>query len=169
MNPSSGSSVAAARAALFDLLAATAPDATAQHATSPRRKVQVVFGVPSHEEMEVVALLGVVSPREDVESLGAMRRDEEYDIEVGVKAHDPTAGDDAESRKAHELRGYELVEWVRSTVHGHYTLNDTVRTAFVTGGGEYGGVQRLDKAGLVAFHLLTIHCEADIIDAGAAP
>lgn len=166
--PGSVSTIAAARSALYDLLAADAPDATIQHGTKPRRKVLISFGPPGREDFEVVALLGVRSPTEDVESLGDRRREETYGLEVAVKVHNPAAADDPDGRKLVDGRGFELANWVRSTVHGHFTLNATVRTAFVTEQVTIG-VQPADKAGLVMFVLLVVSCEADISGAGAAP
>lgn len=168
MTVSSISSISSARAALFDLLEADAPDALAQHAQRPHRKVQITFGPPGHEDLECVALLGVRSPVEDVESLGAMRREEEYGLEVGVKVHVPAATDDATGRKLVDARGFFVAEWVRSVVHGHYTLNGAVRTAFITEQTTVG-VQPADKAGLVIFLLLLVSCEATIVGTGAAP
>lgn len=166
--PGSVSTIADARAALFDLLEANAPDALAQHATAPRRKVQISFGPPGHEDMEVVALLGVRTPKIDVETLGAMRREEEYDIDVGIKVHDPAAADDADSRKLFDGRGFFLAKWVDSVVIGHYTLSGTVRTAFVT---EQitDGIQPAEKTGLIFAALLSVHCTADIVGTAAAP
>lgn len=168
MTVSSTSSIAPARAALYDLLEAAAPDALAQHVTTPPRKVLVTLGPPGHEDLEVVCLLGVRTPAEDVESLGAMRREEEYGLEVGIKVHVPTAKDDIDGRKLVDARGFALAEWVREVVHSHYTLNGTVRTAFVTEQVTIG-VQPADKAGLVMFLLLVVHCEQTINGTGAAP
>jgi hypothetical protein len=161
--PSSTSTIAAARAALHALLLAGAPAQTAQ----PAQKVQISYGPPVHEEMEVVALLGVRTPTEDVGALGARRREETYEIEVGVKVHNPAAGAGSAAAVLVDARGFELAEWVRSVVHRHWTLSGTVRAAGVTRQ-ITDGVQLADKGALI-FLLLTVECEAAVLDAGAAP
>jgi hypothetical protein len=166
-SPSSTSTIAAARAALYALLLAGAPPATAVAHGHPARPVQISFGPPATEDMEVVALLGVRDPAEDVGALGARRREEEYEIEVGVKVHNPAAGAGSEAAMLVDARGFELAEWVRSVVHGHWTLNGTVRAAGVTRQ-ITEGVQLADRGALI-FLLLTVACEASVVDAGAAP
>jgi hypothetical protein len=161
--PSSTSTIAAARVALHALLLADAPAQTAQ----PAKTVQISYGPPVHEEMEVVALLGVRTPTEDVGALGARRREETYELEVGVKVHNPAAGAGSEAAVLVDARGFELAEWVRSVVHGHWTLNGTVRSAGVTRQ-ITDGVQLADKGALI-FLLLTVECEASVLDTGAAP
>lgn len=165
--PSSTSTIAAARAALYALLVADAPDATAVQSNHLPRPIQIAYGPPAHEDMEVVALLGVRSPEEDVGALGARRREEEYELEVGIKVHNPAAGAGSEAAILVDARGFELAEWVRSVVHGHWTLSGTVRTAGVTRQ-VTEGVQLVDKGALI-FLLLTVACEASVVDAGAAP
>lgn len=167
--PSSQTTIHLARAALYDLLYADRPNATAvQHNHLPD-PILVTFGMTGHEEMEVVSLLGVRPTEEDAGALGARRREEEYDLDLLVKVHHPAAGDDPDSRKVVDARGFELIEWVRSVVHGHWTLSGTVRTAFVSGH-ITDGVQPSDKGpGLLFVALVAVHCEAAVVDAGAAP
>lgn len=165
--PSSTSTIAPARAALYELLVADAPAATSQVPTQLPKPVQVVFGPPATEQLEVIALLGVRAPDEDDGALGARRREESYDIEVGIKVHNPAAGAGSEAAMLVDARGFELAEWVRSVVHGHWTLSGTVRTAAVTGQ-ITDGVQLADRGALI-FLLLTVSCKAEILDAGAAP
>lgn len=161
--PSSRSTIAPARSALYALLVADAPAQTAQ----PARTVQIAYGPPAHEEMEVVALLGVRDLAEDVGALGARRREETYEIEVGVKVHNPAAGAGSDAAALVDTRGFELAEWVRMVVHGHWTLSGTVRAAGVTRQ-ITDGVQLADKGALI-FLLLTIECEASVLDEGASP
>lgn len=165
--PSSTSTIAAARSALHALLVADAPPAAAYEFGQAVGKVQISYGPPAHEELEVVALLGVRSPVEDVGALGARRREETYELEVGVKVHNPAAGAGSTAAELVDARGFELAEWVRSVVHGHWTLSGTVRAAGVTRQ-VTDGVQLADKGALI-FLLLTIECEASVLDAGAAP
>lgn len=161
--PSSSSTIAPARAALHGLLVAGAPAQTAQ----PARKVQVSYGPPVHEEMEVVALLGVRDLVEDTGALGARRREEEYGLEVGIKVHNPAAGAGSTAAALVDARGFELAEWVRTVVHRHWTLNGTVREAAVTRL-ITEGVQLAEK-GCLIFILMTIECLASIVDDAAAP
>ena len=161
--PSSVSTIPAARAALYDLLVAGAPAQTAV----PARKVQIAYGPPAHEEMEVVALLGVRNVDEDAGAIGARRREEEYLLEVGVKVHNPAAGAGSDAAKLVDARGFALAEWVRTVVHRHWTLSGTVRTAFVSSQ-ITDGVQLPDKGALI-FLLLTVECAAAVVDEGAAP
>lgn len=161
--PSSVSTIASARAALYTLLVADAPVQSAV----PARKVQIAYGPPTHEEMEVVALLGVRNVDEEPGAIGARRREEEYELEVGVKVHSPAAGAGSEGSQVVDARGFELAEWVRSVVHGHWTLNGTVREAAVTSQ-ITDGVQNAEKGALI-FLLLTIYCAAAVVDEGAAP
>ena len=167
--PSSVSTVPRARAALFDLLLADAPDSAIVQHGQLAKPILVTFGIPSHEQLEVVALLGTRSFVEDAGALGARRREEEYDLDVLVKAHHPAAADDAESRKTFDARGQALVQWVRDTVHRHWTLSGTVRTAFVQESVD-DGVLPADKGpGLTFFALMKVHCEASVVDELAAP
>jgi hypothetical protein len=166
-SPSSTSTIAAARAALHALLLADAPAATAVQFNHLPKPIQISYGPPAHEEMEVVALLGVRSPVEDVGAQGARRREETYELEVGVKVHNPAAGAGSTAAELVDARGFELAEWVRATVHGHWTLSGTVRSAGVTRQ-VTDGVQLADKGALI-FLLLTIECEASVLDAEAAP
>jgi hypothetical protein len=165
--PASRSTIAAARAALYALLVADAPDRTANTYGELPRKVQISYGPPAHEEMEVVALLGVRQNDEDWASLGASRREETYQLEVGVKVHNPAAGAGSEAAMLVDARGFEVAEWVRRTVQRNWTLDDTVRIAAVTSQ-ITDGVQLAEK-GCLIFLLLAVTCEADIYDSLAAP
>lgn len=165
--PSSTSTIAAARAALYALLLAEAPDRTHNAAGQLAKPIQVAFGPPPTEEMEVVAILGVRNNDEDVEALGAQRREETYEIEVGIKVQDPAAGAGSEAAMAVDARGFELADWVRGVVHRHWTLNGTVRVAAVTRQ-ITDGVQLVDR-GCLIFLLLSIECTSSLITAGAAP
>jgi hypothetical protein len=167
--PSSQTSIPLARAALFDLLLADAPDATAVQFNHLPKPILITFGLPSHEEMEVVSLLGVRPTDEDAGALGARRREEEYDLDLLVKVQHPAAEDGPAGRKAVDDRGFALIQWVRSVVHGHWTLNGTVRTAFVVGQ-ITDGVRPAEKGpGLLFLALVAVHCEAAVLDVGAAP
>jgi len=166
-SPLSVSTIASARAALYALLVADAPDRTANVPTQLPKPIQISFGPPATEDMEVVALLGVRSPDEDVETLGAFRRQETYELEVGVKVHNPAAGAGSEAAMLVDARGFELADWVRSVVHGHWTLSSTVRTAAVIRQ-VTDGVQLADKGALI-FLLLTVEVTASLVDAAAAP
>ena len=173
--PSSVSTIASARAALHALLLADAPDRTANTYGELAKKVQISYGPPAHEEQEVVALLGVRDVSEDAGAIGARRREEEYELEIGVKVHDPTAGPvTAEALAAGkrtaidvDARGFALAEWVRQTVHRHWTLSGTVREAAVTRQ-VTDGVQLAEKGALI-FILLTVYCVAAVVDEDAAP
>lgn len=172
--PSSASTISPARRALHALLLADAPVATSvQRGLS--KPVQIGFGPPAHDELEVVALLGVRDLAEDAGALGARRREEEYGLEVGVKVHDPTAGPPTPEAIAAgkrtsidvDARGFELAEWVRTVVHRHWTLNGTVREAAVTRL-ITDGVQLAEKGALI-FLLMTVECVASVVDEAAAP
>ena len=76
--PSSTSTIAAARGALCELLVADAPAATSQVPTQLAKPIQVSFGPPGHEQLEVVTILDVRTSNEDDESLGSYRREETY-------------------------------------------------------------------------------------------
>jgi hypothetical protein len=81
----------------------------------------------------------------------------------------PAAEDGPAGRKAVDDRGFALIQWVRSVVHGHWTLNGTVRTAFVVGQ-ITDGVRPAEKGpGLLFLALVAVHCEAAVLDVGAAP
>ena len=165
--PSSVSTIASARAAIHALLLADAPDRTANTYGEPAKKVQISYGPPAHEEQEVVALLGVRDVSEDAGAIGARRREEEYELEVGIKVHNPAAGAGTEAAILVDARGFELAEWVRQTVHRHWTLSGTVREAAVTRQ-VTDGVQLAEKGALI-FILLTVYCVAAVVDEEAAP
>ena len=165
--PSSVSTVASARAALHALLLAGAPDRTANTYGEAAKKVQISYGPPAHEEMEVVALLGVRDVSEDAGAVGARRREEEYELEIGIKVHNPAAGAGSEAAVLVDARGFALAEWVRTVVHRHWTLSGTVREAAVTRQ-VTDGVQLAEKGALI-FILLTVYCAAAVVDEDAAP
>ncbi len=143
------SSISAARAALFARLAAA--DALAG--------VQVTYGAPAdHEDPEVVALLGVRDPDEEAAAMGAGRKDETYQLEVGVKVHD-RGGEAADV----DARAYALADAVAEAVEGtgDYTLGGTVMWAFVTS--TVGvGAQAAEGGGWVCFLTVLVTCKARI-------
>ncbi len=150
------SSISAARAALFELLAAS----------DLLVGVQVTYGAPdAHEEPEVVALLGVRDPEEEPATLGAGRKDETYQLEVGIKVHSR----DGEAAEV-DTRAYALADAVAEAVEGsgNYTLGGTVLWAYVAG--PLGiGAQRVasvppssEGAGWVCFLTVLVTCRARI-------
>lgn len=112
------STISAARSALFTLLEAN---------TWPGAAPQVTFGPPdAYEEPEVVALLGVVNPEEDIAVFGGPRpRDERFILVVATKAHDP-----AGTAAAVDARGWVLADEVRRIVYANQTLTDTLTSGW---------------------------------------
>lgn len=113
-------SIPAARGVVFDRL----------YASSGLNGVQTTYGEPdAYEDPEVVALLGTRNPEEAPAAVGAGRKDETYDIEIGIKVHkrDKTA-------QEVDVRAYELADVVVGEIEGsgNYTLNETVTWAFVS-------------------------------------
>jgi hypothetical protein len=148
------SSIAAARLALHALLAAH---------TWPGTQPQVEFGAPAaYEEQEVVALLGVQDPDEEFAALGAQRKAESYDLEVGVKAHDPGAV----NAQAVDTRAFALAEAVRVVVNANPNFAGappiTVIPAQVISQTS-DGAQAADGGGWVAFCVLRIRCQTRIL------
>jgi hypothetical protein len=145
------STISAARAALYALLAAN---------TYPGAAPQVTFGPPdAYEEPEVIAMLGVESPDEEAAALGAQRREEIYGLVVGVKAHDP-----AGTAATVDARGFALADSVRAAVHATTTgrtLSSTVRTAEIARQ-TTDGVQPADGGGWVIFIRLLVECRQRI-------
>lgn len=150
------STIAAAGAALVDLLAASpafaaGPDALLQPA------VQISFGAPTVlESKEVVALLDVREVDEQPAELGNRTMEETYVLRLGVKCHKP-AGTERETW----TRGWEMYEAVRAVVKANRTLNDTVRTALVARK-EGGMVQGAEGGGFVIFILVDVDVDARI-------
>jgi hypothetical protein len=143
------SSISAARAALYDMLSAS----------SLLNGVQVTYGAPdAHEDPEVVALLGVRDPDEEPAALGYGRKEETYQLEVGVKSH-KRDGSAAEV----DTRAYELADAIADTVEGsgNYTLNSTVDWAYVAGGIGVGA-QSAEGGGWVCFLTVLVTCRARI-------
>lgn len=148
------SSIASARLALHALLAAH---------TWPGTQPQVTFGAPdAYEEQEVVALLGIQDPDEEFAALGANRKAETYDLEVGVKAHDPGAA----NAQAVDTRGFALAEAVRVVVNANPTFAGappiTVLPAQVISQTSVGA-QAAEGGGFVIFLRLLIRCQTRVI------
>lgn len=148
------SSIASARLALHALLAAH---------TWPGVQPQVTFGAPdAYEEQEVVALLGVQDPDEEFAALGAQRKAETYDLEVGVKAHDPGAV----NAQTVDTRAFALAEAVRVVVNANPTFAGappiTVLPAQVISQTSVGA-QAAEGGGWVCFIRLLIRCQTRIL------
>lgn len=148
------SSIASARVALYDLLAAH---------TYPGLTPQVAFGAPAaYEEQEVVALLGVRDPDEEFAALGAQRRAESYVLEVGVKAHDPGAA----TAQVVDGRCFALADEVRAVVTANPNFAGappiTVLPAEVISQTS-DGAQAAEGGGWVAFCVLQVRCQTRII------
>lgn len=143
------SSISAARLALFDRLSVAGGLAG----------VQITYGRPTdHEEPEVVALLGVRDPEEEPATLGAGRKDETYQLEVGIKAHSR----DGEAAEV-DLRAYALADAVAEAVEGKgdYTLGGTVLWAYAAGPTGVGA-QAAEGGGWVCFLTVLVTCRARI-------
>lgn len=141
------SSIAAARGALYDLLVP---------ALTP---VQTTYGLPptvETEEQEVVCMLGLEGPSEDVASLGSgNRREETYDIIVAVKVWKPDGtGRDVDSR------AFTLVDLVRNTVLANRSLTQTVTWAQPVAARTDGPVPL--QEGFIEIVELPIRCTARI-------
>lgn len=143
------SSIAGARTALYDLLAA-APALSG---------VQVHFGAPAaYEEQEVVALLGVQDPDEEFAAIGAQRKAESYVLEVGVKAYNPGA----KAGQGVDTRCFALAEAVRAVVGANPTFApDTVLPASVTSQTS-DGAQPAEGGGWVCFNRILVRCQTRI-------
>lgn len=146
------STISAARAALYALLAAN---------TYPGAQPQVTFGPPdAYEEPEVVALLGVESADEDPVFFGeAGSRDEAFTIVVAIKAHDAAA-----SAQTVDARCWALADEVREVVYANQTLSGTLsgpgyaRVSSQTGDGPIVA----EGGGWVAFCAVRVLCKAGI-------
>lgn len=104
-----GSTITAATADLYARLAALAVPA------GTLEGVQVTFGEPGdYEDQQVVALMGVTSPEQQGVALDVASREEHYNIEVGVKVHDPTE----DSAQTVFGRSRELCDAIANAVHG---------------------------------------------------
>lgn len=143
------SSISSARLALFDRLSVAGGLAG----------VQVTYGTPAaHEEPEVVALLGVRDPEEEPAALGAGRKDETYQLEVGIKVHSRDG-----SAAAVDTRAYALADAVAEAVEGtgDCTLGGTVLWAYAAG--PLGiGAQAAEGGGWVCFLTVLVTCKARI-------
>lgn len=152
-----GSTITAATADLYARLAALTV------AAGSLENVQVTFGPPgAHEEQQVIAFLGILDASEQPGALGAQRREETYDIELGVKVHDPT--EDADNAKVVFDRSRALIDVIESTVHGStagLTLGGTVRTAQVSST-RTEGVLPAQGGGWVVFWRVLVTCAARI-------
>lgn len=150
-----GSSISAAQGVVFGRLSVAA----ALAAAPPRPAVQVTYGPPDAEEaQEVVALLGVRNPEEEPVSLGAGGKDETYQLEVKVKAHDPAAT----AQEVNE-RGWAIADVVVDEVEGSgdYTLDGSVMWALCEPT-TTPGVQPAQGGGWVIFLTVLITCRARI-------
>lgn len=148
----SGTTVAAARAALYDLLVDTFAD---------EADVQVLFGPPEVYELDKVVGITSQEPvgqREDWASLGNSSREEEYSIDVVVKVYSRGAGNDPDGAKAVDAEAFRLVEAIRNAVHASkgLGLNDQVTgdpsrnaRAAVTGAPSAGPQPPVDRNGNV--------------------
>lgn len=149
-----GSTITAATADLFDRLAALAVDAGPLSGTPT---VQVTFGPPNAvEEQQVVSLMGVIDNSEDHAALGAQRRDERYDIELGVKVHNPVE----DSAEAVFARSRVLVDAIAAAVHGSTagrTLGGAVINAQMTNS-RTDGILPAEGGGWVVFWRVLISC-----------
>lgn len=149
------STITAATADLFARLEAAAEPAGSLEG------VQVTFGPPAaHEEQEVIALMGIRDAGEEYAALGAQRREETYDIELGVKVHDPTS--DADNAAAAFARSRELVDAIEAIVHGSSegrTLGGSVRTAHARTS-RTDGIQPAEGGGWVVFWRVYVTCAA---------
>lgn len=144
------STISAARAALYALLAAN---------TYPGAVPQVTFGLPAaYEEPEVVALLGVEAPEEAPAVIGGPKpREERFTLVVAVKAHDPagTAG-------TVDARGWVLMDEVREVVYANQTLSGALtapgwaRIESQTS----DGAQPAEGGGWVLFGQVRVACRA---------
>lgn len=136
------------------MLVAAAPPST-NHPTLP---VQVTFGEPADEELEVISLLGVRDPNEEWGPLGTQRPTEEtYQFEVGIKV-------DLPDRTPAEVdaRGWALRDMVREVIYDDWTLGGTVRVAR-NGESRTIGVQRGAKGTPVIFILHHVVVEARVV------
>jgi len=147
--PLMGTSIPAARGVLFDRL----------YAARALAGVQRAYGEPdAYEDPEVVALLGTRAPEEEPAAMGAGRKDETYELEVGIKVHKR----DGTAREV-DVRAYELADVVVDEVEGtgDYTLNQSVMWAFVTS--VTGDRARpAEGGGWVIFLTVLITCRARI-------
>lgn len=144
-----GSSISAAQGVVYARMAAS----------SGLTGVQVTYGPPdAYEGQEVVALFGVRNPEEEPISLGAGGKDEIYQLEVKIKAHDP-----AGTAKAVNDRGWEIADAVVDEVEGSgdYSLDGTVMWALCEPT-TTPGVQPAQGGGWVIFLTVLVTCHARI-------
>jgi hypothetical protein len=140
------SPISAARSALYTLLVAAT--ATGQ----PLENVQVVWGDPmAYEEQEVVSLAGATGATVQRSGMGG-GRDDNYDIVVRWKAHNP-AGD----AQTVDGRGWDLAEAIETIVDNNRTLSNTVLTAAAVSESE-NGAQSAEGGGWVIFGTTIVAC-----------
>lgn len=143
------SSIAAARAALYDLLAAAEGLAG----------VQVVFGAPdAYERQEVVALLGFGPVDDEPAAIGQARHDERYRIETKLKVHNPAA----DLGITVETRAMALYNVVRAVIAANPTLSGSVVIARPSGSDTSPGPQSAEGGGFVMFVSCFTECVARI-------
>jgi hypothetical protein len=145
------STISAARAALYALLAAN---------TYPGAVPQVTFGPPdAYEEPEVIAMLGVESPDEEPAVIGGPRpREEQFVIVVGVKAHDP-----AGTATTVDARCWALADEVREVVYANQSLTNTLTTGWARIASQTSdGAQPAEGGGWVAFCTVKVLCRARV-------
>ncbi len=121
--------------------------------------VQVTYGPPdAYETQEVVALMGVRNPDEEPVSLGAGRKDETYQLEVAVKAHNP-AGTAQEVND----RGRAIADVVVDEIEGsgNYSLGGSVMWALCEPSTTLGP-QPAQGGGWVIFLTVLVTCKARI-------
>ena len=154
-----GSAISTARQALHVLLAAAGATGSG-HALEG---VQITFGDPlAHEKQELVSLQGVLQPVEDWAALGGQKRDEQFGIEVTVKAYNP-----AGTAAAVDARGFALAEGVRTVVNANRQLSNSVLWCAVTAQETDGAEPVLDPTGAqqgwVIILALTVGCRARVV------
>ena len=144
-----GSSISPARANLFAAL--TAAPALADW--------QVVYGAPDvYEEQNVVAVLGFGPVGDEPAAIGQRRQQENYRIDVAIKAHDPAAST-ASSVEDLAMSAYDAV---RSVVTANPTLGGAVTNALPAGTDESPGAQSAEGGGWVMFITAGVECVARI-------
>jgi hypothetical protein len=143
------SSIRLARANLFAALAASPALAG----------WQVVFGAPdAYEEQKVVAVLGFGPVGDEPAAIGQRRQQEQYRIEVRIKAHDPAADSGAQV-ETDVMAAYDAV---RDVVGDNPTLSGAVTIALPAGTDESPGALSAEGGGWVMFASAFVECVARI-------